>query len=122
VSSSGSTALVRRRERDGDVAGCTLGPSPACHPCCCALLILAGELPLELVPVCGDRCLGNGKLSCRCMGARDQEAWECRSRLARTLILRRCVMHFRLVRATQGQIHKLLQRNQFMCVFSLPAV
>jgi hypothetical protein len=45
--------------------------------------------------VCGDRCLGNGKLSCRCMGARDQEAWECRSRLARTLILRRCVLQFR---------------------------
>jgi hypothetical protein len=47
-----------------------------------------------VVPVCGDRCLGNGKLSCRCMGARDQEAWECRSRLARTLILRRCVVQF----------------------------
>ena len=101
----------------------------------------AGELPLEVVPVCGDRCLGNGKLSCRCMGPRDQvgplaavhcqegggllaagqlscigracccrrvlsrhsftaacraqEAWECRSRLARTLILRRCVVQFR---------------------------
>ncbi|PSC75029.1 hypothetical protein C2E20_1867 [Micractinium conductrix] len=55
----------------------------------------AGELPVEAVPVCGDRCLGNGKLSCRCMGVRDQEAWECRSRLARSLILRRCVMQFR---------------------------
>lgn len=48
-------------------------------------------MPVENVPVCGDRCIG-GTLSCRCMAPRDQEAWECRSRLARTLILRRCVV------------------------------
>ena len=48
-------------------------------------------MPVENVPVCGDRCIA-GKLSCRCMAPRDQEAWECRSRLARTLILRRCIV------------------------------
>ena len=48
---------------------------------------------MEGVPVCGDRCIA-GKLSCRCMAPRDQEAWECRSRLARTLILRRCIVRW----------------------------
>lgn len=55
----------------------------------------AGELPLECVPVCGDRCVGR-KPACRCMPPKDQEAWECRSRLSRTLIIRRSVLSWGL--------------------------
>ena len=67
----------------------------------------AGELALELVPVCGERSPlgsggGSGKLSCRCMGPRDQEAWECRSRFARSLIMRRCALQFRCVTKVCG--------------------
>ncbi|EFJ48899.1 hypothetical protein VOLCADRAFT_90642 [Volvox carteri f. nagariensis] len=83
----------------------------------------AGELPIELVPVCGDRATGSGcsgaaaaavaanavvegstspplssssssQRNCRCMGPHDQEVWECRSRLARSLIARRCFFSF----------------------------
>ena len=32
----------------------------------------AGELALELVPICGDRVAG-GQRACRCMAATDQE-------------------------------------------------
>ncbi|KXZ46814.1 hypothetical protein GPECTOR_40g548 [Gonium pectorale] len=60
----------------------------------------AGELPVELVPVCGDRAPGGGASpaarACRCMGPHDQEVWECRSRLARSLIARRCFFCFRV--------------------------
>ncbi|GLC37451.1 hypothetical protein PLESTB_001584400 [Pleodorina starrii] len=64
----------------------------------------AGELPIEQVPVCGDRAsapgAGTGATAaaaqryCRCMGQHDQEVWECRSRLARSLIARRCFFSF----------------------------
>lgn len=50
----------------------------------------AGELPMELVPRCADPSSGLNATCC-CMGRGDQEAWECRSRVARMFILRRCV-------------------------------
>eukprot|EP00884_Botryococcus_braunii_P020575 jgi/Botrbrau1/7200/Bobra.0300s0026.1 len=57
----------------------------------------AGELPLEMVLLCGS-CFktsgGSQGWACRCMPSRDAEVWECRSRLARSLIARRCVLHF----------------------------
>eukprot|EP00198_Chlamydomonas_reinhardtii_P006390 XP_001695726.1 predicted protein [Chlamydomonas reinhardtii] len=75
------------------------------------LMTAAGELPIELVPMCGDRSAGASTAAaaegsaggsstgaavrkCRCMGPHDQEVWECRSRLARSLIARRCFFSF----------------------------
>lgn len=51
----------------------------------------AGKLPLELVPLCGDRDVEGARI-CRCMSAADQDVWECRSRTARQMIMqvRRC--------------------------------
>ena len=49
-----------------------------------------GEVPVELVPRCGDTSPGRRPV-CRCMGDDDQLAWECRSRLARLFLVRRCV-------------------------------
>ena len=39
---------------------------------------------------------GSGKKSsaCQCMGRREAEVWQCRSKLARGLIVRRCLTHF----------------------------
>lgn len=76
----------------------------------------AGELPIELVPVCGSRAMPAAasnagvaaagtitaagsqpeavQRSCRCMGPHDQDVWECRSRLARSLIARSCFFSF----------------------------
>ncbi len=60
----------------------------------------AGELPIEQVPVCGGGASASGASAsasqrcCRCMGPNDQEVWECRSRLARSLIARRCFFSF----------------------------
>ncbi|GIL58872.1 hypothetical protein Vafri_13838, partial [Volvox africanus] len=70
----------------------------------------AGELPIELVPVCSDgvatasstdiTAASSSAVStpvqrnCRCMGPHDQEVWECRSHLARSLIARRCFFSF----------------------------
>lgn len=39
-----------------------------------ALLTAAGELPIELIPVCGERMPGGGIVRmCRCMSHTDQE-------------------------------------------------
>ncbi|GLI59507.1 hypothetical protein VaNZ11_001399 [Volvox africanus] len=70
----------------------------------------SGELPIELVPVCSDGVATASSTditaasssavatpvhrNCRCMGPHDQEVWECRSHLARSLIARRCFFSF----------------------------
>lgn len=38
--------------------------------------------------------LGRGAIGCQCMGRREAEVWQCRSKLARGLIVRRCLTHF----------------------------
>ncbi len=38
--------------------------------------------------------LGRGACGCQCMGRREAEVWQCRSKLARGLIVRRCLTHF----------------------------
>jgi hypothetical protein len=58
------------------------------------LATAAGELPIELVPVCGDKPPGGSGRCCRCMGPGDQEVWECRSKLARSIIARRCIFTY----------------------------
>ncbi|KAK9821741.1 hypothetical protein WJX81_001109 [Elliptochloris bilobata] len=56
----------------------------------------AGETAAELVPLCGDRGAAGqppGQRACRCMSAADGQVWECRSRLARALVVQRgCVV------------------------------
>ncbi|KAL0041632.1 hypothetical protein WJX79_010152 [Trebouxia sp. C0005] len=57
----------------------------------------AGDYPFELVPICADKVsggLGRGACGCQCMGRREAEVWQCRSKLARGLIVRRCLTHF----------------------------
>lgn len=56
----------------------------------------AGELPIELVPVCGDRGPVPGERNCRCMAVTDQEVWECRSSLTRNLLVRKCITSFHI--------------------------
>lgn len=51
----------------------------------------AGELPIELVPVCGERRPGSLLRQCHCLVASQQEVWECRSQVARGQIASRCV-------------------------------
>ena len=37
---------------------------------------------------------GKKASACQCMGLREAELWQCRSKLARGLIVRRCLTHF----------------------------
>ncbi|WIA08813.1 hypothetical protein OEZ85_008235 [Tetradesmus obliquus] len=56
----------------------------------------AGELALELVPLCGSINKESRRRQCHCLGPVEQEAWECRSRIARNLIARRCLLAFQV--------------------------
>ena len=38
--------------------------------------------------------IGKRSPACQCMGRREAEVWQCRSKLARGLIVRRCLTHF----------------------------
>lgn len=58
---------------------------------------VAGELPIEFVPVCGERSPSTGQRVCRCMSRQEQEVWECRSQQTRKLIARRCLMAPRML-------------------------
>ena len=49
-----------------------------------------GDLPLQLVPFCGEKSAHSGERICRCMAQKDQEIWECRSSSARALIVKKC--------------------------------
>ncbi|GMH42583.1 hypothetical protein BSKO_10502 [Bryopsis sp. KO-2023] len=60
------------------------------------LKTVCGDLPIELVPVCGDKNQQTGHRSCRCMRIKEQEMWECRSGLARTLIFKKCLLNVRM--------------------------
>eukprot|EP00775_Hariotina_reticulata_P008350 gene8350-8535_t len=51
----------------------------------------AGQPPLQLVPVCGLVQPGTIQRGCHCLSPLDQEVWECRSQVTRTLIARRCL-------------------------------
>jgi len=53
-----------------------------------------GDLPLQLVPYCGERQQETNQRMCHCMNERDQEVWECRSSSARALIARRTAFSF----------------------------
>ncbi|GAX80648.1 hypothetical protein CEUSTIGMA_g8083.t1 [Chlamydomonas eustigma] len=55
----------------------------------------AGDLPIELLPVCGELDAETGHRVCRCMGPLDQEVWECRSKLARSLVAYRSMFAWR---------------------------
>jgi hypothetical protein len=46
----------------------------------------AGMLPLEMVPLCGDRDANLVRI-CRCMNEIDAVEWECRSRAAREMLM-----------------------------------
>ena len=46
----------------------------------------AGDLALEMVPLCGDRSPSGARI-CRCMCASDEQVWECRSRVTRQMIM-----------------------------------
>eukprot|EP00878_Enallax_costatus_P014166 GHUV01014815.1.p1 GENE.GHUV01014815.1~~GHUV01014815.1.p1 ORF type:complete len:1261 (+),score=458.53 GHUV01014815.1:316-4098(+) len=54
----------------------------------------AGELPIELVPVCGCYNKETKQRQCHCLSAAEQEVWECRSRLARVLLAKRSLAIF----------------------------
>lgn len=53
----------------------------------------AGLLPLELVPLCGDHDADGGRI-CRCMHPADSDIWECRSRVAREMLMQRMLTCF----------------------------
>jgi hypothetical protein len=53
----------------------------------------AGLLPLELVPLCGDRD-ASGTRICRCMHAADVAVWECRSRVTREMLMQYMLSFF----------------------------
>ncbi|KAK9816451.1 hypothetical protein WJX72_000489 [[Myrmecia] bisecta] len=59
----------------------------------------AGELALELVPVCAPApksaaAADTPGATCYCSGTAQRAAWECRSQLTRSLIVRKCIFHF----------------------------
>ena len=54
----------------------------------------AGELAIELVPVCWEESSSLRGKKCRCMTTADQDVWECRSQLARSLLSRRSFLSF----------------------------
>lgn len=54
----------------------------------------AGMLPLEVVPLCGDRDDARER-ACRCMHAFDSDMWECRSRLNREILMQSMLLSVR---------------------------
>jgi hypothetical protein len=56
----------------------------------------AGESPLQLVPACGAWDRAAHRRVCLCLRPAAQEVWECRSRMARTLISRACLPRLRM--------------------------
>lgn len=66
----------------------------------------AGLLPLELVPLCGDRDSSGARI-CRCMHASDAEVWECRSRVTREMLMQRMLSCFSI--GASAWLHTLFQ-------------
>ena len=53
----------------------------------------AGLLPVQLVPLCGDRDKARNRI-CRCLTAHDEAVWDCRSRGTRDILLQSMLTAF----------------------------